>query len=124
LEAWRKAGKEIDTIESISAKEYAARNASGAVKVIDVRKPSEFAAEHLDKAVNLPLDFINDHLAEFPKDEPFYMHCASGYRSMIAASILKARGWDNFVEVNGGIKSLKEAGVPVTDYVCPSTLTN
>lgn len=122
IEAWRKAGKEVDAIESITAAEYAERHAYGKVKIIDVRKPSEYSAEHVDKAVNIPLDFINEHLAEFPKDEPFFMHCASGYRSMIAASILKARGWGNFVEISGGIKALKEAGIPVTDYVCPTTV--
>ncbi|MEQ8304092.1 MAG: MBL fold metallo-hydrolase [Cyclobacteriaceae bacterium] len=122
IKAWQKAGKDMDSIESISAQEFVKRAKDEKLKVIDVRKPTEYAAEHVDGATNLPLDFINDHLAEFPKDEKFYMHCASGYRSMVAASILKARGWDNFIEVAGGIKALGEAGVPLTDYVCPTTL--
>jgi len=124
VEAWQIAGKDIDKIDTISAAEYLQRSKIEKTKVIDVRKPTEYAGEHVDGAINLPLDFINEHLAEFPKDEKFYMHCASGYRSMVAASILKARGWDNFVEVGGGIKALGEAGVPLTDYVCPTTLKN
>lgn len=124
IQAWADAGKDVDTIESISADEYVKRMKAKKAKVIDVRKPTEFSAEHVDGAISLPLDFINEHLAEFPKDEMFYMHCATGYRSMVAASILKARGWDNFVEVAGGIKALSEAGVPLTDYVCPTTLQN
>ncbi|MBX2941698.1 MAG: MBL fold metallo-hydrolase [Cyclobacteriaceae bacterium] len=121
--AWREAGKEIDTIESISAEEYArcVKNESTKIKVIDVRKPTEFSSEHIEGAINLPLDFINEYLAEFPKEEKFYMHCASGYRSMVAASILKSRGWENFIEVSGGVKALCEAGIPMTDYICPTT---
>ncbi|HNP06101.1 MAG TPA: rhodanese-like domain-containing protein [Cyclobacteriaceae bacterium] len=122
LQAWVDAGKEVDTIESITADEYAKRIKNENVKVIDVRKPTEFSAEHVNGAINLPLDFINEYLAEFPKEERFYMHCASGYRSMVAASILRARGWNNFVEVSGGVKALCEAGIPMTDYICPTTL--
>ncbi|MEQ8425504.1 MAG: rhodanese-like domain-containing protein, partial [Cyclobacteriaceae bacterium] len=121
ISAWTDAGKDLDMVESISAEEYVTRVAKEKLKVIDVRKPSEYSAEHVGDAVNLPLDFINEHLSEFPKDEKFYMHCASGYRSMVAASILKARGWDNFIEVAGGVKALAEAGVQLTDFVCPTT---
>jgi rhodanese-related sulfurtransferase len=122
FQTWLEAGKEIDSITSISAEEYLERAKNEKVKVIDVRKPTEFLAEHVDGAISLPLDFINEHLAEFPKEEKFYMHCATGYRSMVAASILKSRGWDNFIEVAGGIKALGEAGATLTDYVCPTTL--
>ncbi len=124
IKAWRDAGKDMDSIETITAAEYLQRMKKEKAKVIDVRKPTEYAGEHVDGAINLPLDFINDHLSEFPKAEKFYMHCASGYRSMVAASILKSRGWNNFVEVGGGIKALAEAGAPLTDYVCPTTLKN
>jgi rhodanese-related sulfurtransferase len=72
---------------------------------------------------NIPLNSINQHLAEFPKDKPFVLYCAGGYRSMLAASILKSRGWDNFVDVAGGFAAIKAAGrVPLTEYVCPTTL--
>jgi len=68
------------------------------------------------------LDYINDHLSEFPEKETFYVHCAGGYRSMIASSILKSRGIHNLVDVAGGFAHIKKAGIPVTDYVCPTTL--
>ena len=122
FDAWKSAGKEVDTIDRISADEFASRFKSGQVTVIDVRKPGEFASEHVDKAKSLPLDFINDNLSGFPKDQHFYVHCAGGYRSMIAASILKSRGWENFTEVDGGFAAISKTDVPRTDYVCPSTL--
>ncbi|MFN3875529.1 MAG: rhodanese-like domain-containing protein, partial [Flavobacteriales bacterium] len=73
-------------------------------------------------AINVPLNRINQHLAQFPKGKPFIVHCAGGYRSMIAASILKQRGWDDFVDVEGGFSAIKETDVERTEYVCPSTL--
>ena len=90
--------------------------------VFDVRKESEFIAEHIDDAHNTPLDFINDYLAEFPTDKTFYVHCAGGYRSVIAASILKSRGIHNLIDIAGGFKDIKEVGIKTTDYVCPSTI--
>jgi hydroxyacylglutathione hydrolase len=90
--------------------------------VFDVRKKSEFDSEHVVDAINVPLNRISEHLAQFPKDKPFILHCAGGYRSMIAASILKQRGWDNFVDVVGGFNAIKNTDVERTEYVCPSTL--
>jgi rhodanese-related sulfurtransferase len=90
--------------------------------VVDVRKKSEFDSEHVIDALNVPLNEINNHLSEIPKDKPFIVHCAGGYRSMIAASILKQRGWDNFVDVVGGFKDIAKTEVPKTEYVCPTTL--
>ena len=92
------------------------------VRVFDVRKESEYLSEHLVDAENTPLDYLNDYLSGFPREEVFYLHCASGYRSMIAASILKSRGIHNLVDIKGGFNAIKEAGLPVSDYVCPSTL--
>lgn len=123
FDAWKQAGKETDSITRISADEFATRFKAEQPMVIDVRKPGEFAAEHVDKAKSLPLDYINDNLAGFPKDAHFYLHCAGGYRSMIAASILKSRGWENFTEVDGGFSAISKTDVPRTDYVCPSTLS-
>lgn len=114
---------EVDKIESISSEEFASRFAKGGLDVIDVRKETEYYAEHVDGARNLALDYINDHMAEFSKTEPQYLHCAGGYRSMIAASILKSRGYDNVVNIEGGFKAIAETTVPKTDYVCPSTMT-
>lgn len=124
MEAWKAAGKEMDSISSVSAEEFANAHAKNStVKIVDVRKNSEFASEHVKDAVNAPLDFVNEAMPVIAKDEPVYIHCAGGYRSMIFVSILKARGYDNLINVQGGFKAIKEAGtVEVTDYVCPSTL--
>lgn len=120
--SWKNAEKETDVVNRISADEFAKRAASGDVKVFDVRKASEFASQHVKGAENTPLNTINDYLSQFPKEEPFILHCAGGYRSMIASSILKSRGWDNFVDVEGGFNAILEKDVAVTDYVCPTTL--
>ncbi|WP_299700452.1 MBL fold metallo-hydrolase [uncultured Pontibacter sp.] len=123
FEAWKAAGMEVDSIKSISAADFAADYAkNNSIKVVDVRKPGEYQAEHVETAQHAPLDYLNDHLAELPKEENMYLHCAGGYRSMIAASILKARGFDNVVNVEGGFKAISETDVPRTAYVCPSTL--
>lgn len=120
MEAWKAAGREADTIESIPAEEFAQRMQSGKLNVFDVRKPGEWDAEHLEQAKHVSLQLINDHLAEFGKEGANYIHCAGGYRSMIAASLLKARGWHNVVDVAGGFSALKKTGLPTTDFVCQS----
>ncbi|KAA3437505.1 MBL fold metallo-hydrolase [Rufibacter hautae] len=120
--SWQAAGKETDILPSISAAEFAQRLKNGAAVVVDVRKPSEFSAEHVEGALNIPLSSLNEHLAQIPKEESVYVHCAGGYRSMVAASILKARGFDNLVDVAGGFKAIAETDVPKTSFVCPSTL--
>ncbi len=119
FENWLQQGKETDAVHRISVEEFEAKYNSEAM-VIDVRKPGEFSAEHIENAVNLPLDFINIHLANFPKKTPFMMHCQGGYRSMIAASILKSRGWNNFIEVEGGFAAISKTKVPRTAVVCSS----
>lgn len=121
IEAWTNAGKETDSVESISADTFKERLQDD-VPVFDVRKETEYGAEHIADANLAPLDFLNDHLSEFPAEETFYVHCAGGYRSMIAASILKSRGIHNLIDVAGGMASIKKAGIPVTDFVCPTTL--
>ena len=111
--SWQKAGKETDTVVSVSAKEFAGQYGNG--KVVDVRRPDEFAVEHVKNAENLPLDNLNDHMADVEKNEPVYIHCAGGYRSMVAASILKARGFDNLINIEGGLAAIKKAGeVPLS----------
>jgi rhodanese-related sulfurtransferase len=121
FDAWKAAGKEVDTVDRISSEEFAKRYPQKPL-IIDVRKKSEFDSEHVVDAINVPLNQISQHLAQFPKDKPFILHCAGGYRSMIAASILKQRGWENFVDVVGGFSAIKETDVKRTEYVCPSTL--
>lgn len=120
--AWREEGFEVDTVTSVSASEVKRKMKEEKLKVFDVRKETEYMSEHVEGAHNTPLDYLNDHLSEFPANENFYIHCAGGYRSMIAASILKSRGIHNLIDVSGGFEALMEAGVPVTDYVCPTTL--
>ncbi|WP_103069626.1 MBL fold metallo-hydrolase [Aquimarina sediminis] len=122
FEAWKKASKDYDTVTSIPALELKNIINNEEVPIFDVRKESEFVAEHIDKAHNSPLDFINDYLTEFPTDKTFYIHCAGGYRSVIAASILKSRGIHNLIDIAGGFKDIKNVGITTTDFVCPSTL--
>jgi glyoxylase-like metal-dependent hydrolase (beta-lactamase superfamily II)/rhodanese-related sulfurtransferase len=121
FETWKNAGLEYDTVNWVTAnglEELMEEN----VPIFDVRKEGEFTAEHVEGAHSTPLDFINDHIAEFPKEEEFYVHCAGGYRSVIAASILKARGYHNIVNILGGFASIKKTAIKTTNYVCPSTL--
>lgn len=118
--AWEKSGKEIDQVDRISAASFAENFKAGETVVVDVRKESEYAAEHVDEAYSKPLAFINDWIKDINPDQHFVMHCAGGYRSMIGASILKARGYHNFSEVAGGFKSIAAAGVPKSDFMCQS----
>jgi len=121
--SWKKAGKETDQVISISAGELSAIKTRQKVHLLDVRKKSEFLSEHIVDAENTPLDFINDSMAQLDKNKTYYVHCAGGYRSMIFVSILRARGYENLIDVKGGFKELKESGkFNISDYVCPSTL--
>jgi rhodanese-related sulfurtransferase len=121
--AWKAANKEIDTITSISPEEMFARIKAGEGEIIDVRKNSEFLSEHVVEAENAPLDFINDSMLKINKEKTYFVHCAGGYRSMIFNSTLRARGYDNLIDINGGFKAIKESEkFKITDYVCPSTL--
>ena len=122
FEAWYAAKKEVDTITSVEATELKDLLKNKSVSVFDVRKETEYSSEHIPTAQNTPLSFLNNHLAEFPAKETFFVHCAGGYRSVIAASILKSRGIHNLIDVAGGFKAIKDANIEVTDYVCPSTL--
>jgi hydroxyacylglutathione hydrolase len=123
FEAWKKSGKEIDQIVSIDTAELSKRMQANNIEIIDVRKKSEYLSEHMVEAENAPLDFINDSMAQLDKNKTYYVHCAGGYRSMIFNSILRARGYDNLIDVKGGFKAIKESGsFQLTDYVCPSTL--
>lgn len=120
LEAWKAAGKETDSIESITPVELSEIKDAG---ILDVRKESEYKSEHIQGAKNIPLDYINQHIAEVPKDETIYVHCAGGYRSMAFVSILRARGYRNLVDVKGGFKEIKETGgFKFSDFVCPTSL--
>lgn len=121
-DAWKQSGKETDSVNRITAKQFASELDVKNHTVIDVRRESEYRAEHVEESYNKPLDQINSWFAEMDNEKPFYLHCAGGYRSMIAASILKSRGVHNFKEIEGGFKAIAEAGVPKTDFVCQSKL--
>jgi len=118
FEAWVKAGKEIDTINRITPEQFKKEFNPKESLVIDVRKDSEYAAEHVEEAFNKPLSAINEWSGTLDPKKHFYIHCQSGYRSMIAASVLQARGYRNFSEVSGGMKAIAEVGVSCSDYVC------
>lgn len=121
--AWKNAGKEVDTIKSVTADELADISQKEKINILDVRKKSEYLSEHLVEAENAPLDFINDSMVQIDKKKTYYVHCAGGYRSMIFNSILRARGFDNLIDVKSGFKALKESNkFKISDYVCPSTL--
>lgn len=124
FEAWKNAGKEIDTIRRVNPDELAnLLKADSNARIVDVRKKSEYDSEHVLEAENAPLDYINDSMLKINKQHTYYVHCAGGYRSMIFISILKARGYENLIDVRGGFKALKESGLfKVSDYVCPSTM--
>lgn len=124
IQTWIDAGKETDSITSISPDELANIQLQNPdIKILDVRKKSEYLSEHVIDAENAPLDFINDAMASLDKNKTYYVHCAGGYRSMIFNSILRARGYHNLIDIKGGFKAIKESNkFKVTDYVCPSTL--
>lgn len=124
FDAWKNAGMEVDKIERVTAEQLAEIRAKNPkAPVIDVRKQSEYGSEHIMDVENAPLDSINESMLSIPKDQTVYIHCAGGYRSMIFASILRARGFDNLVDVIGGFKAIKDSEkFKVTDYVCPTTL--
>ncbi|HLP94561.1 MAG TPA: MBL fold metallo-hydrolase [Saprospiraceae bacterium] len=124
FEAWKNAGMEVDSIQRVSAEELAdilAKNPE--TPLFDVRKRSEYFSEHVVEAENAPLDYVNESMLLIPKDKTVYVHCAAGYRSMIFTSILRARGYNNLIDVNGGFKAIKESNkFNLTDYVCPTTM--
>ncbi len=123
IATWQNAGNAVDTIETIPATELKSRSENEKTQIVDVRKPSEYDAEHVEGALNYPLDYINNHLSDLDKETEKFIHCKSGYRSIIAASILKKQGYSNVVDVAGGFQSIStDANLPITKFVCPSTL--
>jgi len=123
IEAWKEEeGNEIDTVNSIPTAEFLSLYNKKKSKIFDVRKQSEYLSEYVLESSNIPLNDLNLHLSEFPKEEEFFLHCAGGYRSMIAASILKSKGFHNLIDIQGGYQALKQTEIPKSDYVCPSTL--
>lgn len=123
FEEWSRAGKEVEVISSVNEDQLSELMKKGHVDVLDVRKESEYMSEHLVDALNIPLDFLNSSMGKIDTDKSYYVHCASGYRSMIFISILQSRGYYNLINVKDGFNALKESGkFEITDYVCPTTL--
>jgi len=122
IDEWEDAAKELDIVISVSATQLNHDYLEYQSRIYDVRKESEYLSEHIVDAKNTPLSKINTHLEKLPKADKFYVHCAGGYRSMIASSILKSRGYHNLINVEGGFKAIKETDVPKSDFVCPTTL--
>ena len=122
-DAWVAAGKDIDTINSITPEAFALLATNSDVHILDIRKKSEYDSEHIIGAENAPLDFVNESMSIIDRSKTYHVHCAGGYRSMIFASIMRARGFHNLIDVQGGFKAIKETNAyPITDYVCPTTL--
>ena len=123
LDAWVKAGKDTDDIQTVDAEAFASvLNSTPEAKVVDVRKDGEYQSEHVENAIHASLEYLANNMHLIPKDEPFYLHCAGGYRSLIAHSMLKARGYHNAIDVLGGFNAIRATDAPCTEYVCPSTL--
>ncbi len=116
FETWKQAGKTIDTITSVGAEEFATAYSGSGITTLDVRKPGEYEAKHLGNVNSKPLDFISDWQDVLDKNKNYYIHCAGGYRSMIAASILKAKGYKNLIDVAGGFGAIAKTGLPTTAY--------
>lgn len=120
FEAWKSAGFDVDTVHRITAYQFENEVKIGESKIIDIRKESEYEAEHIEDAYSKPLAYINDWVKDINPNEHFFMHCAGGYRSMIAASILQARGFRNFSEIEGGFNAISNTNLPRTDFMCQS----
>lgn len=124
IATWIAAGKETDSINSITAAELAVQIEQGLKgTVLDVRKPTEFLAQHTVGATNFPLDYVNSNMNRLDGKETYYLHCLGGYRSLIMSSILKSRGFHNIVDIQNGWHAIEESNVPKSDHVCPSTMT-
>ncbi|PIX12246.1 MAG: MBL fold metallo-hydrolase, partial [Flavobacteriaceae bacterium CG_4_8_14_3_um_filter_31_8] len=121
FETWINSGKEMDVLNSISVENLSKKIKESTI-VFDVRKASEYQSEHALIAQNTPLDYLNDYISQFPEKETFFVHCAGGYRSVIAASILKARGFHNVIDIEGGFDAIQKSGIEKTAFVCPTTI--
>jgi len=120
INTWKDAGGATDSIDSISVAELKDRLNKDNITLLDVRKPTEYEAEHVENAVSFPLDYINQSIGELDKNKTYYLHCKSGYRSMAAASILRSKGFNNLIDVDGGFDEIAKSDIPKTDFACAS----
>lgn len=120
--AWKAEGREIDVLETIDLDTFEQQYQSNPkINILDVRKPSEYDAEHIESAQNFALDFINEHMHEIRQDHTYYLHCRSGYRSTIAGSILKARGFEQLTNIHGKFEDIAKSTIPTSTFTCTST---
>jgi glyoxylase-like metal-dependent hydrolase (beta-lactamase superfamily II)/rhodanese-related sulfurtransferase len=122
MDAWIAAGEPVDAVMVETAEEFAKDYKNEDIEIIDVRKVGEYTSQHIEGAHHMPLDYIYQHLDDLDKDKEYYVHCAGGYRSLIAISILQPYGYKNLINVEGGFKAIEKAGVKMTDYVCPTSM--
>jgi len=123
VEAWKNAGKSVDTIKSVSIEEFVKSYDSSKYEILDVRRTSEFESQHVVGATNTPLDYFNDQIAKINHDKTYFVHCAGGYRSVIFISLAKGLGFNNLINVEGGFKAIENSGkFDMTEYVCPTTM--
>lgn len=120
ISTWKAAGEPTDRIPSVQPAEFEQIWHTQRPLVLDVRKPTEYQARHLREAISFPLDYLNAHLHELDPAKQYYLHCKSGYRSMVAASILKRHGFRQLVNVDKGIEGIAQTSVEITDNSCPS----
>jgi rhodanese-related sulfurtransferase len=120
LEGWVAAGKETESVQGVTAEQMETRLSAEKIEVIDSRKPGEYEAERMDGAISMPLDYINQSPSDLDKESPIFVHCRSGYRSLVFISIMKSRGYHNLIDVQGGFSAMKETGLPICDNSCTS----
>jgi len=124
FEAWKEAGKATATVQSITASELVGVYEREGLNVLDVRKRAEYETQYVEDAQNFPLDYISENMDQIAKEKHYHLYCAGGYRSMIAVSILKSRGFHNLTNVAGGFKAITETEIPTTAFACQSPLKN
>jgi rhodanese-related sulfurtransferase len=117
---WQEAGEELDQINQISAEDFA-KIYNSSINLLDARRTSEYETQHVEGAINFPLDFINRNMSNIDREKLYYVHCAGGYRSMIAVSILKSRGFTNLINIQGGFKALQTTNLPLSELVEQAT---
>lgn len=115
-QTWKDAYEEVDTLKEIDALAFA-QSYNDSINLLDVRKASEYKAEHVVGALNFPLDLINQNMSQLDRNKKYFLHCAGGYRSVIATSILKSRGFQHIVNIRGGYKALTQTNLRRTDYI-------
>lgn len=121
FETWKNSGEPCEQIESIDAIAFS-KQFNASQNIIDVRRPSEYATCHIENVPNMPLDFITAWAQNLNKNNTYFIHCAGGYRSMITASILKAEGLKNLIDIKGGFGKIKETSIKLKHAKTQQTL--